>query len=289
MRVKIKSKILITSIILLSAAFFATASYCAEESKLSDKDKIIGIFKEREFVPSKVKSNDAVCAGLVAALRENKGYEFVEPLVQTDDYKDSNLQSYIGKCPKLELNREFQIEPRMLQYMKGLTPKEQEEYGLESRSDGDFKLYRIAEIKAPYYYIFYAGKWHNTLSSRIIYSDSNYSIVNLNKCRNEHGITVAKTINDTTGQPTGHFNGVIQYKDHYFVFSMRYFPKELLYGLSIYKVSKSVVKTKKSHSVIYDENGVAPPRKIVGLPLAPRDYILAFICSYSLKEKGVSK
>ena len=108
----IKGKIFSVGLMFLLAVFFTTASYCAEETTLSDKEEIARIFSEREFVPLRSSHNVPECARLVDALHANQDYEIIDPILQTDDYKDKKLQSYIGKCSNLELDRWVEFEER---------------------------------------------------------------------------------------------------------------------------------------------------------------------------------
>ena len=256
--------ILLWGFIILSVFCFAASGYCAEESKLSDKDKLIKIFKETVNVSSKLFNNPPECKLLIADLQENKNYELVEPIVQTDDYKDPKLQYYLGKCSDLPLQRLVLYEPRLMDFILSLPPDEREKYGQVWNADGNFKLYRLSSSNMSNdsnNYIFYAGCWHSIKKNKQVQGMPIYSVIYLQKCKELAHVSIFGLPNCADNQQSENFSGVIKYKSKYYIFEVSHDVGSTSYHLSTYKLSE----------------------------LATKRYQVNIVCVYDLKGKGELK
>lgn len=271
----IRKNLFSAALIIGAMAVFPSVSLCEESSLLGEKTRILEIFKEMEYTinPS---FNTPECKSIAADLQKNENYEILEPIVKTDDYHDSKLQAYIGKCHDLILNKVVGYEPRLTEYVFSLPPAEREKWGQVWNATRDFKLYRLNDSKNGNNfekYIFYGGGWFSTKKNRRtkeekqIQGPSSYSPIDLQKCTEGLDAQVSNSINYSTNQPTGNFNGAFKYKNNFYVFDIKRHADTASYHLTLFKLVESDKRVSKWTA----------------------KYQFNISCSYFLQEKGDKK
>lgn len=206
----------------------------------------------REYESKENKAKDEFCMTFLKDLQDRKDMEFADPIIETDDYNDPKLQSYVGKCPKLELNKSVSLEPR---WIKGKSDKEIEKLAEELGSYEnawvrhaylDFRLYYQDFDNNPKNgreYLYYSGGWYSPALKQEG-SGGEYKIINLNQCKITGSRGVAGPINYPSRQPTKNFNGILKYKGRYYIYDAGFYPDDGIL-LSLYKWDKKI----KGHTI----------------------------------------
>jgi uncharacterized protein len=218
----------------LNSSIAAAAFKRKPEDPKAERDRIIAVSKKLKWEkPYDWKEGDKeslskkqFCEALLANLQAGKELDFVEPIVRTDDYNDPKLQAYLGKCPILKPFKTVGYPPRIWDQLEEerVPEVEREEYGTIYYSSLDFKLYHVDFDGNPQNgkeYLFYGGCGYAFGHSGAL-DAGDYQILDLECCKELGDIQVRETINYRTKQPTNDTNGVIQYKDKFYVYEYRY-------------------------------------------------------------------
>jgi len=100
----------------------------------------------------------------------------------------------------------------------------------------NFKLYHIDIDNDPRNekeYVFYGeGKYDPKRKIAGYYAD--YKLIDLQKCSIRTAKSVSDKVDAMTKRRTGSLNGIILYKDKYYIFDLTYFDKEDVYSLWLY-------------------------------------------------------
>mgnify|MGYP000872506163 CR=1 FL=1 len=218
----------------LNSTIAAAAFKRKPEDPKAERERVIAVAKKLKWEkPYDWKEGDKeslekrqFCEALLADLQGGKEVEFIEPIVRTDDYNDPKLQAYLGTCPKLKPIKNVQYQPNIWDYFEeeGVPEEEREYAGSIYYSSMDFKLYHVDFDGNPENgkeYLFYGGcgyeyGYPGALDSR------HYGILDLDRCKDVASIQVRETLNYRTRQPTKYSNGVIQYKNRFYVYEYRY-------------------------------------------------------------------
>lgn len=83
------------------------------------------------------------CRAFFQDFQAQKAIVHIQPIVQTDDYQAPELQQYLKRCPKLNLNRRVTVEPRYSEWIKSLPEEEQDRYSDVYRGTRNFRLYLV--------------------------------------------------------------------------------------------------------------------------------------------------
>lgn len=217
----------------------------AQQRREKDRERLFEISKEVEFKTFLPKDkNEGFCKIFLNDLRQKKDIEFADPIVETDDYNDPKLQSYLGKCPKLELNKEVTLDPGRLRNMwealEKMPEKEREKYGDVWYANLDFRLYQVdfdSNPKNGEEYLYYRGGWYAPLTKEGG-SGGSYTVVDFNNCKRLGERNASGPINYPTRQPTKNFNGILRYKNVHYIYEVSFSPVD--YGVSLYKWDKNI-------------------------------------------------
>lgn len=218
----------------LNSSVAAAAFKRKPEDQKNERDRIIAVAKKLKWEkPYDWKENDKkslakrqFCEALLADLQVGKEVEFVEPIVRTDDYNDPRLQAYLGTCPKLKPIKNVQWLPKVWEMIEAqdIPEEEWDDYGRKYYSSLDFKLYHVDFDGNPENgkeYLFYGGCGYEFGHPGA--TDSRYfEVFDLARCKEKGGLQVRETINYRTKQLTNDTNGVIQYKNRFYVYEFRY-------------------------------------------------------------------
>lgn len=144
--------------------------------------------------------------------KDGKNIEFIEPVLVTDDINDRELREYFGN------DTEF-IEELITEAIEGgFSPT------IEYRAEYDYKLYHLDFDNNPENgeeYIFYAGGYMDIWGGELQSSWDNYLMIDLDNNSIVAAVGVAKTIDYIDKKPADNFNGIIRYKDRYFIYEIK--------------------------------------------------------------------
>ncbi len=174
-------------------------------------------------------SDGEFCTGMLKDFKEDNGIEVIKPTVQTDDFEGEKLKPYFKNCPGYKTLRSFDI-----------------------RQSGHYKShlgYRVYDIdfdndnKEPKINVFYQSGLYIEYSPKYKYYDSYKVIDFMNKCKVygeksvysivDYEVSKAdpvqnrwsdallyQTIDISSVKPTKSVNGVIKYKDEYYIYEI---------------------------------------------------------------------
>ena len=221
---------------------------------INEKEEVFQIVKKLEFdmsydLPDYDKESvDALCKVFLKDFKERRDIEFIEPIIQTDDYNNPELQAYLSKCPKLQLNKSIDVEPRIADTLEGLSEEELEEelekIGTAWYTTYNFKLYHVDMDNNPENgkeYVFYGEMGYSERRATQEKEEGGgmhgeYRIVDLERCKGLGVTWVSKSIGYYTRKPTGKYNGILKYKGKYYIYdAWKYYP---ILSLAVWKVSK---------------------------------------------------
>jgi hypothetical protein len=233
-------KILVIALAFL--AIFATILFAAEQTKPTDeREKLFEIAQKLQVrkphpVQRISKEQQDFCRTFLEDLQAKQGIEFVEPIVTTSDYNDPALQAYLGKCPKLQLNKTVAFEPKIWDYAKTLPEEEREKFGRVWYMTTNFNLYKVDIDNDPRNgkeCVFYGEGMYD--AKRNMESDlTDYKVFDLETCKIRTSQSVSEKMHGVTRRQTHNMNRIIQYKQKYYIFNVTYFEKEHAYSLWLY-------------------------------------------------------
>lgn len=182
------------------------------------------------------KEETDFCTTFLEDLKVPRNIEFIAPIVKTDDYTDPRLQSYLGKCPKLTPNKRVAFEPKIWEYAKTLPEDQAEKLGRVSYTTGDFRLYHVDIDNNPANgkeYLFYGGgSTYPAAPKGTECGDySNYRLIDFETCKLKPGRQVGDTLRCSDHSPSGNLNGIIRYRDQYYIWDAQYSKLENAYLL----------------------------------------------------------
>ncbi|MBM3254637.1 MAG: hypothetical protein FJZ16_10310 [Candidatus Omnitrophica bacterium] len=225
-------------ITLFFAVALASEGFGEGKIQLDEKGKLFSIAQSLEFRKRPyIKEDESFCKSFLGALKAKREIEFIEPIIRTDDYNDPRLQTYLGKCPKLHLNKSVAFEPRIWEYAKTLPEEERERLGTVTFTNMDFRLYHVDVDNNPKNgkeYLFYGG---GGFSPRLNMAASftNYLLVDFEKCEIKGSGQVRDTVNYLTKKPTGDYNFVIRFRGKTYILELDYYPNEDSYYVPLYE------------------------------------------------------
>lgn len=225
-------------LILFLTAALASEGFGDDKNELDEKEKLFSVAQSLEFRKRPyIQTGESFCKSFLEALKARKEVEFVEPIIRTDDYNDPRLQSYLGKCPKLQLNKSVAFQPRIWEYAKTLPEEERERLGTVWYTNLDFRLYHVDVDNNPKNgkeYLFYGGggfspqeKWPASFTG--------YRVVDFEKCEIKGSGQVRDTVNYLTRKPTGNHNYVIRFMGKTYIIELDYYPNEDKYYVPLYE------------------------------------------------------
>jgi hypothetical protein len=235
------SRITFSLLLFFSFPLFAAAQDPTPKHTLLELGKNLRI--QKPLPGEKVDAAKAkFCREFLDDLKRRHAIDELKPIVETDDFGEPNLQSYLGECPNLQLNETISYEPRIWESIKTLPEQERKIHGTAWYSTRDFKLYVIESNQAQKNakrYLFFGGGSHAPSKPAAVSaaSFSQYLIVEPNDCVVLGTVQVAETINYKTQEPTRSFNGVLEYKGGPFLYDAQFFKKERSYSVNLYRLS----------------------------------------------------
>ncbi|NWG75650.1 MAG: hypothetical protein HXY24_13785 [Rubrivivax sp.] len=240
----------------------------AEESVQKTEPQILAEIARRlqvakSLVAQKVpKEHTEFCTAFLEDLKTLRNIEFVEPIVKTDDYNDPGLQSFLSKCPKLRPNKRVAFEPRIWDYAKTLPEDQREELGTVWYTTGDFRLYHVDIDNDPANgkeYLFYGGgsTSHRKQNEVRCGNYSEYDIIDLEACMRRPGQQVGDTLNCSDRTPTGNLNGIIRYRERYYIWDAQYFKVQRRYMLNLYGWQQSIDQFHRTCVFMHEAAGKA--------------------------------
>lgn len=226
---------------LFFAVALASEGFGDDKNQLDEKEKLFSIvesleFRKRPYIQN-IQTNESFCRSFLEALKTRKEVEFVEPILKTDDYNDPKLQSYLGKCPKLPLNKFVAFEPRIWEYARTLPEEEREKLGRVSFTNLDFRLYHIDVDNNPKNgkeYLFHGGGRFYPRGN-LPGEFTEYLVVDFEKCEIKGMGQVRDTVNYLTKKPTGNHNFVINFRGKSYILELEYYPNEDKYYVPLYE------------------------------------------------------
>ncbi len=233
--------------ILFILLFIITISrgFAGEQNQSTEKEKVLEIMQGMQVSrtyhmrlrKANVPTDENFCKSFLDDLKERSAVEFVEPIVQTDDYNNPMLQSYLGKCPKLQLNKSVAFEPRIWEYAKTLPEEERERLGRVSFTSLDFRLYHVDidnNTKNGKEYLFYGGgRFYPKENS--VGDSADFIVVDFENCKIKGMGRVRDTINYLTKKPTGNHNLILLHKGKSYILGINYYSNENKYYASLYE------------------------------------------------------
>jgi len=247
-------KVLSIPILILLFILTISKGFAGEQNQATEREKILEIVQGMQvnrayhmrLRKAKVPTDENFCKSFLDDLKTRRSVEFIEPIVQTDDYNDPKLQSYIGKCPKLQLNKTVGFQPRIWEYAKTLPEEEREKLGTVWYTNLDFRLYQV-DMGNKKEYVFYGGGRFSPKENSVGWS-ADFIVVDFEKCENKGMGQVSDTINYLTKKPTGNHNLILMYKGKSYILEMSYYPNENKYYASLFewRMAKAIKKLSAS-------------------------------------------
>lgn len=234
-------------LILLMITTPASIALSDDKNQLDEKEKLFSIAQRLEFRKRPyMKEDESFCKSFLEALKGRKEVEFIEPIIRTDDYNDPILQSYLSKCPKLQLNKLVAFEPRIWEHAKTLPEEEREKLGRVSFTNLDFRLYHVDidnDPKNGREYLFYGGGRFSP-KEKFQGDYTEYLLVDFEKCEIRGMRQVRDTVNYFTKKPTGNHNFVIRFRGKSYILELSYYPNEDIYYVPLheFRMAKAVKK-----------------------------------------------
>jgi hypothetical protein len=171
-------------------------------------------------------SQNKFCQTFFTVFQAQKEISYISPLVQTDDYQAPDLQRYLSRCPKLDLNKVLTLEARFAEEVEALPAEEQDQHGDVHRGTRNFRLYRadINNNRADgEEYVFYHEKFLHAshLGQPLDPQDGEeydergaYRVVDLQRCKIVGSIPTNELGNMAT---VPDYHGVIAYKQRHYI------------------------------------------------------------------------
>ena len=146
------------------------------------------------------------CQEFFSDFKSGNNVEIIEPVVQTDDFKDEKLQAYFKNCPDLKE-----------EVIRTKTNSPPYDYIATS----NFKIFDIDFDNNPdngKQILFHSGGFLGEKVLKDRTSQDSYRVIDQNECKEVGTTFIDKPFNYKTLDPSGNFNGVIKYKDKYYIY-----------------------------------------------------------------------
>lgn len=143
--------------------------------------------------------------------KAGRNIEFIEPILVTDDINNKELRKYFKN------DTEFIEEVITAEVSGGSSPT------IKYRSQFNYKLYHIDFDNNPENgkeYLFYSGGYMDIWDCGMQSNWDDYHMLDFGKKKTRGVGSVYKTINYKTKERTNNFNGIIKYRDRYFVYEI---------------------------------------------------------------------
>lgn len=236
--------VLISLICILPSTCFAGSVNTQEES-----EKITRYAKDvRKPMPGGVYTEKEVAFGrnFLSDAAAKRGIEIIAPIVETDKYDDPKLQNYIDKCPNLDLNVTVSggsYEAKFPEQWNQMSDEEKKQTGYVYVWTKGFRLYEIKMNKRIYYilretagYETFQHKDPRIMKKQIeeekknpakpITRDATYRVLDLNTCQDYDGVYACGEWDYFHDKSKSCSNGVLKYRDKYYVYGMRNTPDD---------------------------------------------------------------
>lgn len=226
-------KLIVALIFFILCLATAVAVEVADSNKKIEikKAAIIKIMKQGKF-NAYIQKDHNFCASFLNDFTEQKGIEYIKPIIEVDDYNDPKLQAYFKQCPNKKFNKSVEIShARTLEEISGkehllgrpLTEDELEEYGgIVFYATKNFKLYKVDicnNKRNDEDFVLYAEGYYNNEIKQ--YTDGGYTILDLEQCKIKCGTSTKDPFDYKKQQPIDNYNGIIKYKGEYYIFDLR--------------------------------------------------------------------
>lgn len=178
--------------------------FSREAQAADEEEKIFDIAKGLHIDKSMTDRGDMTfcSAFLMDVKKHNENVKIIQPILRTDFYNDPNLQSYLKKCPKMEANKLELFEPDG----RPLIPS----YGKYGFRLYDADLYASPTVRKQNMLFYYEGDGH---------VGGLFRHLDLKKCEITEDDGVRATIDSKTRRLNGNLNGILKYKDRFYIYS----------------------------------------------------------------------
>jgi hypothetical protein len=208
---------LLVGMLFLSAASYVFAGEETETAQLNEK-----IVKLMASITTKLNPgiHTKFCRHFFEDFQKQEKIVHVRPIVQVSNYDDPALASFKAKCPKFRLaNREGDEDPAF-----ELNETTGDQFGNLWQGTAHFRLYKI-NVKNGDEYVFYFDRVVPKSVDPQDFSaepetSGEYRMVDFEPCEILDAVTVdmQRQFEKVTKRPG--YNGIIQYKKHFYIFDL---------------------------------------------------------------------
>lgn len=167
--------------------------------------------------------DEPLCNAFLQDFKEQKGIEYIQPIIETGNYDDSRFEPYKKRCadPAFEWNRTIAFQPRLFDYAKDLPLERRMKIGDVSLLTENFKLYQVDITNTSSdgeELVFYGERKINQKTRKYISSqDGMYRAYGSIGCDGKGIMAVGNLYDYVQNTPTDNFHAVIKYRSKYYI------------------------------------------------------------------------